>query len=88
MQRDDALRLLRGGLAQLQRLGVGQLYLYGSVARNVAREDSDVDTARRTSISATWLHTVLCIDRRNGKATAVGMQLAVHRRSLPAHATR
>jgi predicted nucleotidyltransferase len=43
MQRDDALRLLRERSEQLHALGVGQLFLYGSVARNEAREDSDVD---------------------------------------------
>jgi uncharacterized protein len=43
MQRDDALRLLRERREQLHALGVGQLFLYGSVARNEAREDSDVD---------------------------------------------
>jgi uncharacterized protein len=43
MQRDDALRLLRERREQLHAFGVGQLFLYGSVARNEAREDSDVD---------------------------------------------
>jgi uncharacterized protein len=43
MERDDALRLLRDRREQLRSLGVGQLFLYGSVARNEAREDSDVD---------------------------------------------
>ena len=43
MQREDALRLLRERREQLNALGVGQLFLYGSVARNQAREDSDVD---------------------------------------------
>lgn len=43
MRRDDALRLLRERREQLHALGVGQLFLYGSVARNQAREDSDVD---------------------------------------------
>jgi len=43
MHRDDALRLLRERREHLQNLGVGQLYLYGSVARDQAREESDVD---------------------------------------------
>jgi uncharacterized protein len=43
MQRDDALRLLRERREQLHAFGVGQLFLYGSVARNEAREDSDVN---------------------------------------------
>jgi len=43
MQRDDAIRLLRRRREQLHELGVGRLFLYGSVARDEAREDSDVD---------------------------------------------
>jgi uncharacterized protein len=43
MERDAALRLLRDRREQLRSLGVGQLFLYGSVARNEAQEDSDVD---------------------------------------------
>jgi uncharacterized protein len=43
VQRDDAIRLLRDRRQQLHELGVGQLFLYGSVARNEARDDSDVD---------------------------------------------
>ena len=43
MQRDSALRLLREHDEQLRSLGVAQLFLYGSVARNEARENSDVD---------------------------------------------
>jgi hypothetical protein len=49
MRRDDALRLLRERREQLNALGVGQLFLYGSVARNQAREDSDVDLLVETS---------------------------------------
>lgn len=43
MHRDDAIRLLRERREQLHALGVGELFLYGSVARNEGREDSDVD---------------------------------------------
>jgi len=43
MRRDHALHLLRERREQLHALGVGQLFLNGSVARNEAREDSDVD---------------------------------------------
>jgi hypothetical protein len=39
MQRDDAIRLLRGRSEQFHDLGVGRLFLYGSVARDEARED-------------------------------------------------
>lgn len=43
MQSDNAIRLLCGRREQFHELGVGRLFLYGSVARNEAGEDSDVD---------------------------------------------
>jgi predicted nucleotidyltransferase len=43
MQRDEVIAKLRQHEAELRRLGVEHLYLFGSVARGEAREDSDVD---------------------------------------------
>lgn len=43
MRRDEALARLRQHRADLDRLGVAQLYLYGSVARDDADTASDVD---------------------------------------------
>lgn len=43
MSRDDVLSRLREHRADLDRLGVARLYLYGSVARDAAQADSDVD---------------------------------------------
>jgi predicted nucleotidyltransferase len=43
MTREDALTALRAHKAELKRLGVDRLYLFGSVARNEARTNSDVD---------------------------------------------
>jgi hypothetical protein len=43
MSRDDVIRRLRQHRAELHRLGVGALYLFGSTARDDARPDSDVD---------------------------------------------
>jgi len=43
VKRDDVLRLLAEHRAQLTELGVGSLSVFGSVARNQARPDSDVD---------------------------------------------
>jgi uncharacterized protein len=43
MHRDDAIAKLKQHEAELRRLGVEHLYLFGSTARNEAREDSDVD---------------------------------------------
>ncbi len=43
MKRDAVLAALRAHEAELRRLGVEHLYLFGSVARGDARRDSDVD---------------------------------------------
>jgi predicted nucleotidyltransferase len=43
MRRSDAIARLREHEAELKRLGVQHLYLFGSTARDRAREDSDID---------------------------------------------
>ena len=43
MKRDEVLTRLRAHEAEFKRLGVESLYLFGSTAREEAREDSDVD---------------------------------------------
>ena len=43
MNRDEAIRRLQQHEADLKRLGVEHLYLFGSTARGEAGEDSDVD---------------------------------------------
>jgi len=43
MRRDEALRLLKSHGADLRRFRVKSLRLFGSVARDDAAEDSDVD---------------------------------------------
>jgi predicted nucleotidyltransferase len=43
MERREAIARLRGHEAELKQLGVLHLYLFGSTARDDAREDSDVD---------------------------------------------
>jgi uncharacterized protein len=43
MRRDEALRLLAEHRAELDRMGVTSLALFGSVARDEAGPDSDVD---------------------------------------------
>lgn len=43
MQRDEAICRLREHEADLKRLGVQRLYMFGSTARGDAQEDSDVD---------------------------------------------
>ncbi|HWF01295.1 MAG TPA: nucleotidyltransferase domain-containing protein [Caulobacteraceae bacterium] len=43
MTRDEILAALRAHAAELKGLGVSQLFLFGSAARNERRPDSDVD---------------------------------------------
>ena len=43
MTRDEVISLLRRHEPELKRLGVDHLYLFGSTARDEARQDSDVD---------------------------------------------
>lgn len=43
MRRDEALAILRAHRAELERLGVKALAIFGSVARDEARPGSDVD---------------------------------------------
>jgi predicted nucleotidyltransferase len=43
MQREQVITLLREHEPELRGAGVGELYLFGSVARDEARRDSDID---------------------------------------------
>lgn len=43
MKRSDAINRLHEGRHRLTKLGVGSLFLYGSVARDQAGPESDVD---------------------------------------------
>jgi uncharacterized protein len=43
MNRDETISRLKAHEAELKRLGVDRLYLFGSMARDEARDDSDVD---------------------------------------------
>jgi predicted nucleotidyltransferase len=43
MRQSDAITRLREHEAELKQLGVQHLYLFGSTARDEARDDSDVD---------------------------------------------
>jgi predicted nucleotidyltransferase len=43
MERDEAMRRLQQHEADLKRLGVEHLYMFGSTARGEANNDSDVD---------------------------------------------
>lgn len=52
MKRDEVLAIVKAHQAQLQQLGVRSLELFGSVARDEARPDSDADFLVEFSINA------------------------------------
>jgi len=43
MERAEAMNLLKQHEAELKQLGIEHLYIFGSTARNEARNDSDID---------------------------------------------
>jgi hypothetical protein len=43
LNRDQVLTELRGCLSEIKARGVRALYVFGSTARDIARDDSDVD---------------------------------------------
>ena len=43
MKRDEAISRLKQHVADLKRLGVEHLYMFGSTVRGEAKDDSDVD---------------------------------------------
>ena len=43
MKRDEAFSLLQAHKTELKRMGVDHLYLFGSMARDDARPDSNID---------------------------------------------
>jgi uncharacterized protein len=43
MNRADVITVLKRHEAELKKLGIEHLFLFGSVARNAAQDDSDVD---------------------------------------------
>jgi uncharacterized protein len=47
MRRDDALAVLKAHAPELRELGVVRLSLFGSTARDDARDSSDIDIAVR-----------------------------------------
>ena len=51
INREEVLQILRTHQQELQNLGVKSLELFGSVARNEARSDSDVDLLAELSES-------------------------------------
>jgi len=62
MRRDDALAILRSHREELQRLGVVSLTLFGSVARDEARSDSNLDLLAELRRPAGYFEVVQLAD--------------------------
>ena len=68
MLRDEAIVRLREHEAELKRLGVERLYLFGSTARDEASENSDIDLFFDYKKGALGLFELLDVKER---ATAI-----------------
>ena len=62
MQRDEALAILVAHRQELERFGVKAIAIFGSVARNEARPDSDVDVLVEFGVPV-GLFTVIRLER-------------------------
>jgi hypothetical protein len=81
MTREETIRRLHEHETELKRLGVEHLYLFGSVARGEAREDSDVDLFFDHPEGSIGLFQL--IDIREAAARALGRSADITtRRSL------
>ena len=63
MDRDVALAVIRRHEAELRRLGVVRLSLFGSTARGEAGAGSDVDVAVGLDADLTGLRALGCLER-------------------------
>ncbi|GAB4461598.1 MAG: hypothetical protein OHK0037_10980 [Elainellaceae cyanobacterium] len=65
MNREQVIALVQAHRAQLQALGVKSLDLFGSVARDEARDDSDVDFLVEFAIQeGCWERESVCSNAR------------------------
>ena len=81
MKRDEVLTRLRAHEAEFKRLGVESLYLFGSTAREEAREDSDVDLFFDHERGAIGLFEIMDIKERASELLGVEADVMT-RRSL------
>jgi predicted nucleotidyltransferase len=81
MERSEAIARLKQHEAELKRLGVEHLYLFGSTARGEAREDSDVDLFFDHPAGSLGLFELM--DVKNAAARILGCKTEImSRRSL------
>ena len=64
MERETAVERLRQHEAELRRLGVERLFLFGSTARGEAGPDSDVDLFFDHPVGSLGLYQLMDVKRR------------------------
>lgn len=88
MKRDEAIRLLSAHLQELtERFGVRSLALFGSVARDEARPDSDVDVLvefRKTPGLAEYMSLKFWLEERLAHPVDLVMKGALQPWARPA----
>jgi predicted nucleotidyltransferase len=95
MNREQVIAALRGHEAELHRFGVSRLFLFGSVARNEAGPESDVDLFFDTDNPRFSLIELVdvqeCVNAILGVASDVMTRASLHpmlRRKIEAEALR
>ncbi len=90
MKRDEAIACLKQHEPELKQLGVERLFLFGSVVRNEAREDSDVDLFFDTQKGRLDLFDLMDIKERAdailGRRAGIMTRDSIHR--MPRCASR
>lgn len=84
MRRDDIISRLRAHQAELRRLGVEHLYLFGSAARDEAGQDSDVDLFFDHPKGALGLFELMDVKDRTGDILGVRADVMTRRSLHPA----
>lgn len=81
MEREEAVARLKQHEAELKRLGVEHLYLFGSTARGEGREDSDIDLFFDHTVGSLGLFALM--DVKDAAARILGRKTDIMtRRSL------
>jgi len=86
MRREEALAILRGHLGDLTRFGVKSLALFGSVARDEAGPDSDLDLLVEFEGTATfdrYMGLKLYLEDLLGSGVDLVMRKALRPRMVP-----
>ncbi len=82
MRRFEAIAIIRQHRAELEALGVGAVYLFGSVARDEAGPDGDVDVLVELSRPMGWAVVDIkdALERWLGRPVDLLTPGALHRR--------